>query len=245
MSEGARCRFMRIPGETPKGILDQPMVLPAVLNALELTEESHHTEYETVQAGQFSQGNQGGSVARMLRAIQLEGLVLGWDAPWLVEAGVSEDEVRAMLAAVLRSHKPVEMLLLIDEASPAFVRMDVTFRSLSLTSKPGEPDTTYFTVQVKEWRDPRVERKGNREGRKPGVRFPTTVELNDTDTLESLAHEYYGTYSSWRAIREANGISTKFGQSTPLVTLPAYKVGSRIKLPKIEVTVPVAKGRPS
>jgi nucleoid-associated protein YgaU len=74
-----------------------------------------------------------------------------------------------------------------------------------------------------------------KESRKPGVKFPTTVKIKSSDTLQSLAHEFYGRYEFWRDIRDDNGISKKFGQNTRLVTLPKYKVGSKIKLPKIKV----------
>lgn len=236
MSEGARCRFSRIPGQTPKGVLDSSLTLPAVIGNLELEEEAQHTDYTTLSAGQFSERAQGGTVARMLRAINVEGLTLDWSAAWLVEQGLTAEAVKGALAQVLRSKKPVEMLLMVgtDPTVEPMVRMNVTFRGLKWTLRTQENDTRYLNLTIKEWRDASVERKGTVEGRKPGVKFPATHALNKTDTLQSLAHEFYGTYSLWRDIRDANGISKKFGQKTPLVKLDRYKTGSIIKLPKIK-----------
>lgn len=238
MRDGVRCRLSRIPGETPKGVLDAPLTLPAVIGALEVEEEAQHSEYTTVSAGQFSQGAQGGGDARMLRALSLEALTLEWDAKWLVEHGLDPEVVRGSLYAILRSKKPVEMLLILDpnDAASAEERWNITFRSVSRVMREQEPDTRYYTIGIKEWRDPSVQRRGSKEGRKPGVKFPATHELTDTDTLQSLSHEFYGRYDFWRDIRGANGISTRFGQNTPLVTLSRYKVGSNVKLPKIKVS---------
>lgn len=231
--EGVICRLQRIPGVTPKGVLDSPLRLPAVINAVAIEEESQHSEYTTVSAGQFSQGAQGGSVARLLRGLDLEALTLDYDAAWLTESGQEPDDVKAQLYAILRSHKAVEMMLVVKFGETPMLRINCTFRSVREELKPQETDTTYYVISIKEWRDPSVERKGSKEGRKPGVKFPTTHALKDTDTLESLAHDFYGKYEYWRDIRDANGISKQFGQNTPLVSLARFKVGSNVKLPKI------------
>lgn len=236
MSEGLRCRLTAIPGETPKGILSKPMTLPALLGNLEVEEEAQHSEYTTVSAGQFSQGAQGGTTARMLRSLSLEALTLTWDAAWLVEADVEESDVRGALFAILRSKKPVEMLVTLDEdvSADAELRMDVTFRSVRRVIRAKEVDTRYYTLTIKEWRDPSTKRRGSsKQGRKPGVRFPTTTKLKSASTLSSLAQEFYGRADYWRDIRDANGISKKFGQNTPLVSLSRFKVGSTIKLPRV------------
>lgn len=237
MSEGLRCRFSAIEGETPKGILGASLVMPAVLGNLEVEEEAQHAEYTTVSDGQFSQGAQGGQTARMLRAVTLEGLTLTWDAKWLVASGQDPEAVRGQLLAILRSKRAVSMLLTVGRppTSSPELRMDVTFRSVRRTMKAGETDTRYFNVSIKEWRDPSAKRRGSKASRKRGTKLPTTIKLTAADTLQSLAHSYYGSYSDWRDIRDANGISTKFGQSTPIVSLPRYKVGSTLKIPKIKV----------
>lgn len=232
--EGLIARFDRIPGETAKGVLAEPLRLPAVLGNVSLDEEAHHTDFETIAGGQFSQPAQGGSAARQLRGSTLEALTLDYDADWLVESGQDPDHVKATLYAILRSKKPVTMMLVVKWGEPQpMLRMNCTFRSVHEELRQQENDTRYFVLAIKEWRSQSIERKGEKEGRKPGVKFPTTVQLKSTDTLQSLAHEYYGRYEFWRDIRAANGISKKFGQSTPLVSLPAYKVGSSLKLPRV------------
>lgn len=238
MSEGLRCRFSRIPGETPKGVVDHPVYMPALLGNLDVDEEAQHAEYTTVSAGQFSQGAQGGSVARMLRSLEVEGLTLDWDAEWLVDSGQDPAKVRGALYAILRSKKPVELMLTLAGSDPSIepeLHIFCTFRAVKRVMREQQPDTRYYSITIKEWRSPNVERRGTKEGRKPGVKFPTTVKLKSSDTLHSLAHEYYGRYEFWRDIRNANGISTRFGQNTPLVDLAKYKIGSKIKLPKIKV----------
>lgn len=234
--EGLIARFDRIPGASAKGVLDEPLRLPAVLGNVSVEEEAHHVEFETIAGGQFSQPGQGGSGARQLRGLNLEALTLDYDAEWLVESGQDPEDVKAMLYAILRSKKPVTMVLVVKWGEPKpMVRMNVTFRSVHEELRQQENDTRYFQIAIKEWRAQSVERKGEKEGRKPGVKFPTTVALKETDTLQSLAHEYYGRYEFWRDIRDANGISKKFGQNTRIVSLSAYSVGSRLKLPKIKV----------
>lgn len=233
MTEGLMARLSAIPGHTPKGVLDSPLILPAILGNLDVTEEAQHNEYMTVAAGQFSQGAQGGTVARTLRSTELEAITLAWDADWLIETGLTDEEVRGKLAQILRSKKPVELLLTLDEEGDPELRMDVTFRSMRRTLRTQENDTRYYSIGIKEWRDPSVERRGSTQSAKPGIKFPHMHPLVAGDSLASLAEDFYGSASHWRAIRDANGITTKFGQSTPLVSLGRYKVGSKIKLPKL------------
>lgn len=235
-AEGVIAKFQAIKGETPKGVLDSPLRLPAVIGNITAEEESNHSEYETVADGQFSQAQQGGGNARMLRALDgLEAIALNYDAPFLVETGQDPADVKNRLTAILRSHKAVEMMLVPRFGDAPLLRMYVTFRSVREELRQQENDTLYFVVSIKEWRNPSVERKGSthKAARKPGVQFPTTKKLDANDTLHSLSNDYYGSYEFWRDIRAANGITPKFGQSTPLVQLPRFKVGSVIKLPKI------------
>jgi len=60
--------------------------------------------------------------------------------------------------------------------------------------------------------------------------LPTTHELVDTDTLESLAFEYYGAYEGWLAIAEANGFRS-WGFSTPIMQSTRYAKGGTLKIP--------------
>lgn len=233
--EGLIAKFQGIRGETPKGVLDSPIRLPAVLNNVTIEEESSHSEYLTVADGQFSQAQQGGGKARMLRSVEgLETLTLDYDASWLVESGQDPQDVKDRLVAILRSHKAVEMLLVLKWGEKPLLQMGVTFRSVREELRAGESDTLYFVVGIKEWRHPSASRNSSQKAsRKPGSKLPTTKKLDSNDTLNSLSHEFYGSYGFWRDIRAANGIDKKFGQSTPLVNLQRFKVGSVVKIPAI------------
>lgn len=66
--------------------------------------------------------------------------------------------------------------------------------------------------------------------------LPTTHDLTDTDTFESLAFEYYGAYEGWTAIAEGNGFRT-WGFSTPLMQSARYAKGGVLKIPQWQPTV--------
>ena len=66
--------------------------------------------------------------------------------------------------------------------------------------------------------------------------LPTTHDLLDTDTLESLAFEYYGAYEGWTAIAEANGFRA-WGFSTPIMQSTRYAKGGAFKIPQWQPTV--------
>lgn len=233
MAEGLLARFDRIDGVTAKGLLTKPLTLPAVLNNVAVDEEAAHSEYDTVSAGTFSQEALGGTTARKLRAVELEALTLSYDAAFLVSSGQDDETIEQELMQVLRSKKAVTLTLTLPWGNTGvFLRMNVTLRSVRKEMKAQEPDARYFTVSIREWRDAKVGRRSSHsKGRKTGVTLPTTHKLTAADTLESLAKDFYGRYDEWRTIRDANGISKKFGQSTPLVKLGRYKKGSTIKIP--------------
>lgn len=237
--EGLRVRFARVPGETPADVLRSPLWLPAVIGNFTFEESALHSEYDTVSAGQFSSPAQGDETARQLRTTDLDTLTVEWDPSWLVQRGLDPARVRRDLYAILRSKKPVELLATLqlgnDDVDPE-LRMRVTIRSIRREMRSGEADTRYYTLSLSEWRDPSIERRGHQESRKPGVKLPTTHRLDANDTLQSLAHEFYGRYDRWRWIRDANGISPKSaGAKTTLVHLVRYKVGSKVKIPKTAV----------
>lgn len=230
--EGYRARFKRIPGETPKTILPRALYLPCLLGNVGQSEEASHTEFETVGAGEFSLPAQGGQSARRLRNFDdLETLTVEWDPKWFVEQGVSGDYVKETLFFILRSKRPVEMLIAPrnggrSDKSNAVVHMPVTFRRIAPVVRGGEPDSVYISIGIKEWR-PLNQRRRSASG---GRETPTGHKLTKDDTLVSLARFYYATPSAWRLIRDANGIK-KWGQSEPLVDMQRYKVGDKIKLP--------------
>jgi hypothetical protein len=221
-----RWRFART-HLTPKDLLQRPLYLPVVLNDFTIAEDALHTEFQTIRRGQFSQGAMGGRDATNLLTLTGETLSLAWDAAWLNSRGVTEAELRGQLFGILRSKQPVRLIVTLREVHE--LRALVTIRSLQRSLRPGEVDTRYYSMQISQWRQ--MAEYESREGRKPGVRLPTTHRLRAGDTLYSLAHEFYGDSNGWRAIRDANGISHKWGAKTPLVKMKRYKTGSKIKIP--------------
>lgn len=234
--EGLRVRLSKIPGETPKGVLDTALILPAVIDAFGWTEEAGHTEYDTVRAGQFSQPQLGPPTARRLRMLDDVGtLTVDWDPPWLVEQGQDPDDVHDTMYGILRSRRPCELL-----ATPKFgptrplLRVNITIRGISAVMKRGEPDSMYYTLKIVEWRNASAARRGAGVGGDVS-RLPTTHRLTATDTLYSLSMLYYHTASGATAIARANGIKS-WGKKTPLVGLARFRVGSKITIPKVAIS---------
>jgi hypothetical protein len=227
--EGLRVRFAKVPGETPKGVLSEALILPAVMRGFSWSEEALHTEYDTVRGGQFSVPGQGPASARRLRTVDdIDTLTITWDPPWLIERGLDPDEVRSTLYAILRSRRAVELLVTPQFGHPSLLRMNVTVRSVSSAMREGEPDTIYYTLRLAEWRKLTAGRRG--EGR--ASKLPKTHKLTATDSLYSLAMHYYHTSEAAAAIAFANGIRN-WGKKTPLVKTKRYKVGSKITIPKV------------
>jgi hypothetical protein len=225
--EGLRVRISRINGETPKGVLAKPLYLPATLRGFGWTEEFSHVEYDTVRSGQFSQPAMGPASARQLRDVDdTETLTMEWQPAWLVEHGVNPAHVASALRAAGRSRKAVELLAYIRRGDPALLRMDITIRSLKTELREGEPDTLYYVLRFKEWRNPSTRRKGAGHA----SRLPTTHTLTADDSLYSLSMHYYRTHEGWDDIARANRIKG-FGKKTPLVKHRRFKVGSKIKIP--------------
>jgi hypothetical protein len=229
--DGLRVRLARIPGVTPRDLLPDPIVLPAVMNGFSWTEEAYFSEYDTVADGQFAQPAMGPTTARRLRVIDdVEALTIWWDAPWLVDHSMDPEMVYAALFGVLRSRKPIELLATpqLGKHQP-LLRADVTIRSIQPQLRQHEPDSVYYTLRISEDRRPGAGRRG--EGR--GSHLPTTHKLTATDTLHSLAEHYYHSAHGWSVIAQANGLK-KWGQSTPLVKSPKFKVGSKVRIPKLD-----------
>lgn len=226
--EGLRVRIASIPGETPKTVLRAPLYFPVLLNGFGWTETFSHTEYDTVRGGEFSQPAMGPATARKLRDTDdMETLTMSWEPSWLVEAGVEPDDVYDVLFGVGRSRKPVELLVAPKLGERPLLRMPITIRSIAIQMRKGEPDTLYYVVRAKEWRNASAERKGA-----GAPNLPTTHKLTASDSLHSLSTLYYKTATEWKAIAAANAIRG-IGQSTKLVTMKRFKVGSKIKIPEI------------
>lgn len=239
-AEGMQMRFARIPGITPKGILDEPLWVPAPLNDFVYTEDALFNDYDTVRGGQFAQRAGGPPAAHRLRTASQDMLTLEWDAPWLTNHGVDPDGFRESLQRVLRSKRAVELLVTrsLVKGYPAELRMPITLRKLQVKVTPGEPDTRYITIDYEEDRDPHAGRRTD-HARAPGKHLPTKHRLTATDTLYSLAMKYYGTYRFWRDIASANHIHG-WGGKTPLVQRKGYKVGTAITIPLPASSTPVA-----
>lgn len=232
-SDGLRVRFARIPGETPKDVLTTPMYLPAVLRSFGWSEAFSHVEYDTVRAGQFSQAAQGPATARQLRTLDdVETLTVEWNPVWLVETGQSPEEVYSDLFAMARSRRPVELLASLRAGGPTLLRMNISIRSISVQLREGEPDSRYYTLRITEWRKPGTGRRGGSGAGDP-AKLPTTHVLTATDSLHSLSMHYYHSAGGADDIARANGI--KWGKKTPLVKMKRYKVGSKIKIPRIPI----------
>lgn len=235
---GLRVRFARIRGETPADILRTPLYLPAVVGAFSWTEEFTHTEYGTIEDGQFSQPALGGRDARQLRQLDnIETLTLTWTPAWLVAYNLDPAYVKRVLQQIGRSRRAFLLTATAKNSpTPTLMRTPATLRSLGTAMRQGEPDTLYYTLTIAEWRDAEVERRGHRRGKGDdgrGGNLPTTHELEAIDTLYSLSRHFYKTHAGADDIAKANGIKT-FGKKTPLVEYGGYKVGTKIKIPKIK-----------
>jgi hypothetical protein len=236
--EGLVARFAPIKGVTPKGALDRNIYLPAMLDPFTVDETALHNEYDTLSGGHFSQPAMGDQNARQLRTVTPSAIIVDFDAPWLVATGQDPQEIRRRISEILRFKKAVHLMVFFNPSrhqATSELDMQCTFRDVSTDVRNGELETRYVTISISEWRDPRTARRSS-TSRKHGVTLPTTHALKATDTLSSLSFEYYGSYAFWREIRDANGISKRFGQKTPLVKLPGrFKVGYKIKIPNVQV----------
>lgn len=234
-----RVRFARIPGETPKDVLKPALFLPAAIGTVGVTEEAAHSQYDTLRAGEFSQPSQGPVTARKLRTVDdIETLTVTWDPKWLVDRGQDPAQVRRQLYAVLRSRRACELLMTpkLGASGDEFMRFSVTIRSITKQMRRGEPDTVYYTLRLVEWRNAEMGRKRQGSG-SGGSKLPTTHELKSGDTLHSLSQTYYLTAEHARVIAKANKIKG-VGLSTRLVLMKRFKVGSKIKIPKLPPGTP-------
>jgi nucleoid-associated protein YgaU len=240
---GLRVRLTALPGITPKGVLTQPLYLPVVLGPFSFSEEADHREYTTVSAGEYSVPAAGPASARRLRSTSLETLTVDWHnyARWLVNPSLTPREARSELYRVLRSRQPFELLAILQLGSdePEELRMKATLRAINRELRPGETDTRYYSLELREWRDASMERRGRgrREGHRSvsthrGERLPTTHRLTAETTLHSLSRNHYGVASGWRIIARENGIKN-WGPATPIVQSKRWKVGDKVKIPKV------------
>lgn len=209
--------------------------LPVLLEDTEVQTEGAHQDYTSVGAGDFSQRGSGPKLA----SITLNTMTLDYVPDWYAQPGVAltHQEMKDKLQAVLNLRTPVGLLLYLPPTGAVFHQMNATMRSLTQTMRGKEADTWYWTMQVSEWRNPKSGRAtAAKSSRKRGVTLPTTHKLKPTDTLESLALEYYGSYEGWTAIAEANGFRN-WGKATPIMHSKRFKKGGTIKIPQWGPTV--------
>lgn len=238
VGQGVVVRFAPIKGITPKAALAGRLWLPGIIDQWDLTEPALHNEYDTLSAGQFSQAAMGPASARRLRTTTLNTLTMDMDPAWFIARGQDAYGIRASLSEILRHRKAVHLLMYMrpDPASgKPEVDMYCTLRQTTQTIRPGEADTRYVSVDVSEWRDPNSGRLGStsqQHSRSHGNLLPTLHKLAAGDSLGSLSNTYYGSYAHWRDIRDANGITKRFGEKTAIVTLPGrWKVGANVAIP--------------
>lgn len=225
-----RVRLSRIAGETPRGVLDSPLYLPAVLGDFTVAEEASHTEYETHRAGRFSVAAGGTATARQLRTVDLQALTIDWQASWAT--WTDPREVMNELSAVLRSRRPCELFAIQQWGAPSELRMHVTLRRLERTLRPGEADTRYWSIAISEWRNPRTRRAS---ADSPRARWPKTYALKagsafTSVTLMDLSETFYGYSGGWSVIGGANGLAA-WGPRSPISRSGLFHVGSQLVIP--------------
>lgn len=241
-SDGMVVRFSPIRGVTPKSALAKKIWLPATLNTVSVAESALHNEYDTISAGHFSQPAMGPASARQFRTTSLDSIVADMDAPWFVTVNQDPYDLRVRLSEILRHRKPVHLLATFHPHPDTHPEIDmyVTFRSISKDVRVGERESRYLTIAISEWRDPIAQRRAHAESRSRGKwqAPPTTHVIAASDTLGRLAYLYYGRYADWRYIRDANGISKRFGQLTPIAVLGGhFNIGKKLKIPKLPARV--------
>lgn len=228
---GLRVRLRRVNGITPKNVLRQPLYLPCLIGPeFVQIKTAGHTEWDTVSAGQFSQGY-GGKKAPLLDDLSFDSLSLTWDADWLTNPETDPEEMRRELDRVLASRRGFHMaIFLYPQGEGNEARGLYTLRSVERRLPRGEPDTRYYSLAFKEFRQPGQRRRSSRRAN----RLPTRHLVQGGDTLRSLARIYYGDGSLWRVIANVNGIR-HWGSEDDLTKIARFdKEGARIVIPKIE-----------
>lgn len=218
--------------ETHPDLLQQPFIVPCVTDDFTITESAAWENYSTIAAGEFSVPAAGGVDARSLRAIDDMGMItVDWDAPWAA-ANIPQAEARAQLSAILRHRTPFHLEAFVNP-DPGYteVEMDAKLLAITRTLKSGTAAERFWSLSLEEWRAADVKRKAHAPSRgRNGTTLPTTRKLDANDTLNSLSRFYYGNYSGWRAIAEANGLRN-WGPDTAIALSARFKVGSTFKIP--------------
>lgn len=222
---GLRVRLKRIPGETDRRTLPNPLRFPAIMRGFGWSEEFARAKFRTLRRGEFSQKIPG----RSLRVLEeSEVLTLAYDPEWLTVRGIRPRDVHETLVRIGRSGDPVQLMAKMEGSSHPLLRAKVNLLGMSVVMKEGEPDSLYYMVNFEEWRG-----EGLTTERRSKGRFPLNHYLDANDTLHSLAQRYYRTnvVSGWRQIALRNNVKG-WGPSTPLVDTKRFKVGDKFVIPE-------------
>jgi len=219
-----RIRIRKQQGVTQTGVIARPLLLPVVIgDAFTIDEDSAWQDYQTLE-GERSQ-RPGGDRYQMLKSFGNETMAMSWSPSWMTHQGQNPERVRKVLRRILHAHTPVHLkAFLPQETRPEFSGL-VTLRSMSRTVRHGEPDTRYYDLEWRQYREGGTRRR--KHGRVP---LPTTHKLRQGETLRGLARRYYGDGSGWRAIGRRNGIGN-WGSEDPIHRHRRYHVGDSIKIP--------------
>lgn len=232
---GYRVRFAKIPGATAKGVLSADMYLPCILGEFDVSEEFEWRDYTTVGAGEFSAPAGGGTASRLLRSSDLETLTVDWHrlARFLTNPLITPEKVKSELYKLGRSRTPFSILIVEQlGGGDEELRMNATLRGVRRVTRPGEADTRYYTLTIKEWRNNEVDRRGEGGGAR---KLPTTARLTAKTTLASLSRTFYPDLTvgeGWRLIAAANKL-TGWGANTAIVKHKKWKLGDKVKIPKV------------
>jgi nucleoid-associated protein YgaU len=214
-------------GITPKALFpDGMIVLPCVLNDIDVAEEADIRDYSTVGAGDFTQ-SAGKKTSRKLQSVSLETMLTAAKHPFIYDTNEPVDVTELRVRRVLRGRAPFQLgVRSIGRYGFPEVDFPATMRSLSRSRKAGSPEVLWLTMAFMEWRDPSgVERAKGSTLSKVGSKLPLVETVKAGDTLESLSMKHYGTYSLWRVIAKANGLK---GATASTALLPLIK---RIRIP--------------
>jgi len=108
--------------------------------------------------------------------------------------------------------------------------VEVTVRSFRIIERGGAPNDIYYAMELKEWRAPKVSKKGEATTRPASAStsdnvLPTTHTVKTGETLQIISKTYYGTFDKWQKIHSANDkvIGDNYNQ---------IEVGMKLVVPK-------------
>jgi hypothetical protein len=236
-----QARIARIPGITPKGVLGSSLIFGVILGDFEWSESGNWRDYDTVTGGERTQPAPGkGTKGRSLRRLNMDVLTAwGHRYPFENDRGSTGNEIRDGLAEIVRTRAAFRFVATLNTAfdsDPAELRMDATIRSLSRSTRHGEPDGRYLALEIVEYRSAETDRRSRTKTDK----LPAKHKVKKGDTLRSLAKHYYKNHGElWSYIKRANGgskgILKGYGPDDKLDKLVRGKQGT-LKIPEAPTT---------